>query len=182
MVGALSLFPLQEAHAQFVGVEVADPDPNYQPPRADEPPTEQRRTELCIEEWHKSYAHTEQRCKVNTIRWDSYWFSPSYFYYDTSEGTHMKYSNCSVKVKCTSGRKAIGVAKYNSTIRYEEVNRLRRCEDPGTELNTHCDPLTPEELRAAINEYFDTLNQPQGSSNQPTYRSSSSGNDAGMRN
>ena len=75
---------------------------------------------------------------------------------------------------------AIGIAKYNSKIQYRNVDKLRRCENPGTELNTHCDALTQEELSVAVDEYFDALNQPQGNSIQPSYRSQSS--NTGWRN
>ena len=87
----------------------------------------------------------------------------------------MKHSNCHIKARCIKGTQVLGVAKYYSKIQYQNVDKLRRCENPATELNTHCDPLTQEELNVAVDEYFDALNQPQNNSNQPTYQSQSSG-------
>jgi len=156
VIGTLALFSPQNVGAQGIGMgDIGNSaGSNYTPPRAGEPPSEQRRTQLCIDEWHKSYAYTEQFCKAESIRWDSYWYSPSYFYYDTSEGTHMKYSNCHIKAKLIRGAQAIGIAKYNSKIQYRNVDKLRRCENPGTELNTHCDALAQEELYCSSRRIF----------------------------
>ncbi|MCY4228585.1 MAG: hypothetical protein OXF20_13025 [Gammaproteobacteria bacterium] len=181
VIGTLALFSPQKASAQIghgVADGVGDPGPGYTPPRSGEPPSVERRAYLCFEEWQKSYAYTEQYCIAESVRWDSYRITPGYYAFD--EATHMKYSYCRIKAKCIKGAQAIGIAKYNSKIDYRNVDKLRRCENPGTELNTDCDPLTQEELEVAVDEYFDALNQPQGNSNQPSYRSQ--GSNTGLRN
>lgn len=154
VIGTLVLFSPQQAQAQFGAVGVADPGPNFTPPRVGEPPTVERRTYLCFEEWQKSYAHTKQLCDLVLAKWDSYRITPSY--YSVDEGTHMKYSRCRISVECKRGfqSEAIGVAKHNSVLEYKDVNQLRRCKIPSLELNTHCDPLTPAELDEAVAQYI----------------------------
>ncbi len=165
VIGALSLFPPQQAEG--IGGAVNDAYNNHDSsntplPRADEPPTKQRRNQLCIEEWRKSHAFTKQECKGVWVSWDSYWYSPSYYYYDTSEGTHMKYSNCKVHVECRKGTpgSTLGYGEHNAVLRHENVHKIRRCkEQSGIKMNTSCEPLTDADIDAAIEEFEDRQDQ-----------------------
>ena len=80
----------------------------------------------------------------------------------------MQYSKCLVNVKCIKGAQAIGTARHAAALPYGEVHEIRRCKEPGTTMNTHCDPLTQQDLNDAVDAYFDALDQPQG---QPSHRS-----------
>lgn len=141
---------------------VSDPGPNFMPSPAGEPPTRQRRNQLCIAAWQQSHAFTEQDCKGIWVSWDSYTISPGLFYYDTSEGTHMGYSRCRVHVECRKGgyESTLGFGAHNAVLDYNDVPKLRRCkENAGTTLNTHCDPLTDQDIADAVAEQEDLQDQ-----------------------
>ncbi|MCY4169325.1 MAG: hypothetical protein OXE82_13695, partial [Rhodobacter sp.] len=57
IIGTLVLFSPQQVHAQCIDCA---------------PPTADRLNQLCIEEWRKSRAFTEQGCKGVWVSWDSY--------------------------------------------------------------------------------------------------------------
>jgi len=158
VIGTLALFSPQNVEA----VGVSDPGPGFTPPRSGEPPSKQRRNQLCIEEWRKSHAFAKQECKGIWVSWDSYWYSPSYYYYDTSEGTHMKYSNCLVHVECRKGStdSTLADGEHNAVLRYGDVHKIRRCkENSGIKMNTSCEPLTDQDIAAAMEEFEDRQNQ-----------------------
>ncbi len=149
---------------QTVSAQFADPGPNFMPSATGQPPTVQRRNQLCIAAWRQSHAFTQQECKGIWVSWDSYTIDPTYIYYDTSEGTHMKYSKCRVHAEC---RKGLGVStlragEHNAVLNYGDIHKIRRCkENLGTIMNTSCAPLTDADVEAAIEKYKEYWNQQQ---------------------
>ncbi len=122
------------------------------PSATGQPPTVQRRNQLCIAAWRQSHAFTQQECKGIWVSWDSYTIDPTYIYYDTSEGTHMKYSKCLVNLECRKGARetTLGVGTHNAALHYNDVHKIRRCKAwAGILMNTVCDPLTDADIEAA---------------------------------
>ncbi len=147
---------------QTVSAQFADPGPNFMPSATGQPPTVQRRNQLCIAAWRQSHAFTQQECKGIWVSWDSYTIDPTYIYYDTSEGTHMGYSRCRIHVECRKGgyESTLGFGEHNAVLDYSDVPKLRRCkENAGTTLNTHCDPLTDQDIADAVAEQEDLQDQ-----------------------
>ncbi|MCY4292498.1 MAG: hypothetical protein OXC72_12185, partial [Roseovarius sp.] len=134
------------------------------------PTSVQRRNQLCIEEWRKSHAFTKQECRGIWVGWDSYTINAAFFSNNNDEAIHMKYSKCLVNVECRRGIQAIGLGTHDAVLDYGDVHKVRRCENPGTRMNTHCDPLTPDELSVAIDEYFDALEEPENNYQGPVKR------------
>ena len=156
----LVLVSPQIAAAQGIGDY--DPGPSFTPLVAGQPPTVQRRTQLCIAAWRQSHAFTQQECRGIWVSWDSYTINPGLFYYDTSEGTHMKYSQCRVHVECRKGStgSTLGFGQHNAVLDYGNVPKLRRCkENSGITMNTHCASLTDQDIEDAIAEFEDRQDQ-----------------------
>ncbi len=163
-IGTFVLFSAGDSVAQTIGFDLPDAEPVV-PYVA--PTSVQRRNQLCIEEWQKSYAYQEQYCRGVWVSWDSYTLNPTFFNNVNDEKIHMQYSKCLVNVKCIKGYQAIGIARHKSALPYGDVHEIRRCKEPGTTMNTHCDPLTQQDLSDAVDAYFDALEQQPSGSTPP---------------
>ena len=147
-IGALALFSPRNAEA--FDLPAAEPVVPYVAPTS-----VQRRNQLCIEEWRKSHAFTQQECTGIWVGWDSYTLNSTYFNNVNDEAIHMKYSNCRVHVECRKDSQALGVGSHDAALHYNDVHKLRRCkENSGILMNTHCEPLTDQDIAIAIEEYI----------------------------
>ncbi|MCY4314746.1 MAG: hypothetical protein OXC66_01375 [Roseovarius sp.] len=154
-IGALALFSPRNAEA--FDLPAAEPVVPYVAPTS-----VQRRNQLCIEEWRKSHAFTQQECRGIWVGWDSYTINAAFFSNNNDEAIHMKYSKCLVNVECRKGStdSILSFGEHNAALHYNDVHKLRRCkENSGTLMNTHCDPLTDQDINDAMEEFEDRQNQ-----------------------
>ena len=148
-IGTCVLFSAGDSVAQTIGFDLPDAEPVV-PYVA--PTSVQRRNQLCIEEWQKSYAFTNQECTGKWVSWDSYTLNSSFFNNVNDETIHMKYSKCLVNVECRKGARetTLGVGTHNAALHYNDVHKIRRCKAwAGILMNTVCDPLTDADIEAA---------------------------------
>ncbi len=137
IIGTLVLFSPQQVHAQCIDCT---------------PPTVDRLNRLCIEEWRKSRAFTEQGCKGVWVSWDSYRPTSYDLASSSSEYFHQVFSRCLVNVRCDKGLTGttLSTGLHNDVLDFFEVKKLRRCrENSGQTMNIHCHPLTDADIQAA---------------------------------
>jgi len=158
-IGTFVLFSAGDSVAQTIGFDLPDSEPVV-PYVA--PTSVQRRNQLCIEEWQKSHAFTNQECRGVWVGWDSYTLNSPFFNNVNDEKIHMQYSKCLVNVECRKGStgSTLGDGEHNAVLHYNDVHKIRRCkENSGILMNTVCDPLTDADIEAAIEEFEDRQDQ-----------------------